>query len=308
MNWLGFFIGVLAGWIVEWFIDLVYWRRKYQSSQKEIEALQARLDEAQKRIRTFQVKGWEVESEPQRIPSAEVATVEAAIVPSDTDLAAGLAAPGIALPAAEVDAGLEAPAGALAEADLEAPRVEAPDSGLDALFDGLRARFPDVDLDSSIARLRAKFPDLDLKTALQGLKVDFPDLDIDGAFEALKARFLHLAADAAVGGVATEPGDRHAELASLTPEKVDDLKLLEGIGPKISQLLRDNGILTFAQLANTSSDRLQAILQAGGPNFQLADPTTWPDQAKLAADEAWDELQALQDRLIGGRESRRRDR
>jgi predicted flap endonuclease-1-like 5' DNA nuclease len=67
----------------------------------------------------------------------------------------------------------------------------------------------------------------------------------------------------------------------------------------------DNGILTFAQLAGTSIDHLQAILEAAGPNFRLADPTTWPEQAKLAADGTWDELEALQDRLIGGRRSRR---
>jgi len=90
----------------------------------------------------------------------------------------------------------------------------------------------------------------------------------------------------------------------MVPQAPDDLKLIEGIGPKISQLLMDNGILTFAQLAATSIERLQAILEEAGPNFQLANPDTWPEQAKLAAAGAWDELQTLQDRLIGGRRSR----
>jgi predicted flap endonuclease-1-like 5' DNA nuclease len=192
--------------------------------------------------------------------------------------------------------------------DLKAPEVKVPDTGFDAFFDGLKARFPDVDLDGSIDRLKARFPDLDLKTALDGLKADFPDLDLDGAFDSLRAKFPDLDGDVAIAGVAPELGERRAKLPTIAPQRPDDLKRIEGIGPKISRLLKDNGILTFAQLANTSIDRLRAILLAGGPNFQLADPTTWPEQAKLAADEAWDELQALQDRLIGGRKSRRRDR
>ncbi len=88
------------------------------------------------------------------------------------------------------------------------------------------------------------------------------------------------------------------------PQAPNDLKQIEGIGPKIEQLLNDHGIWTFAQLANTSVDRLRAILEAGGPNFRLADPTTWPEQARLAAEGAWDELRALQERLRAGREGR----
>ena len=70
----------------------------------------------------------------------------------------------------------------------------------------------------------------------------------------------------------------------------------------------DNGIFTFAQLAATSTNRLWEILREAGPNFQLADPTTWPEQARLAAVGAWDELKTLQDRLDGGRSTFRRRR
>jgi predicted flap endonuclease-1-like 5' DNA nuclease len=291
MNWLSFFIGVLVGWIIEWLIDLFYWRRKCHACQEENEALQARLNEAERRIRTFQVKGWEREGEPERVPAAPVAAEGAAMVPPDADLGVDLEAPDIAVPSTEVDV------------ELEAPEVDAPDLDVDAFFDGMRARFPDVDLEGSIERLKAKFPDLDLKTALHGLKFDFPDLDIDGTFQSMKARFPRLAADAAIGGAATDLGARRAEVPTVAPDRPDDLKRLEGIGPKISQLLKDQGIVTFGQLADTSVDRLEAILGAAGPRFRLADPATWPEQARLAADGAWDELQALQDRLIGGRKT-----
>jgi predicted flap endonuclease-1-like 5' DNA nuclease len=293
MTWLSFFIGVLVGWIIEWFIDLFYWRRAYQSCREEKEALQTRLDEAERRLAAFRVKGWEPERE-QRIPPAPVAAEEVAVVPPDVDLDAHMEAPQVGLPEADLDVALKA------------AEVEAPEADIDSLFDGLKAHFPDVDLDASIDRLKARFPDLDVKTALQGLKVDFPDLDIDGAFDSLKAKFPHLAMGAAVGGVGAEQGERHAELPTMVPQGPDDLKKIEGIGPKISQLLQDNGILTFSQLADTSIDRLSAILQAGGPRYQLADPSSWPEQAELAAGGAWDQLQVLQDRLTGGRKSQRR--
>ena len=42
--------------------------------------------------------------------------------------------------------------------------------------------------------------------------------------------------------------------------------------------------------------------RAAGERFQMHDPTSWPDQAKLAAEGRWDELKELQDILQGGRE------
>nr|MBC7243911.1 hypothetical protein [Chloroflexota bacterium] len=90
--------------------------------------------------------------------------------------------------------------------------------------------------------------------------------------------------------------------AAAAPSEPDDLTIIEGIGPKISALLNQNGIYTFAQLAATSVQRLRSILDAGGPRFNLADPQTWPEQALLARDGKWDELKTLQDTLKGGRE------
>ncbi len=82
----------------------------------------------------------------------------------------------------------------------------------------------------------------------------------------------------------------------------DDLKLIEGIGPKISGVLQAAGITTFAQLAGTEVERLKQILAEADPNLlRLADPTTWPEQAKLAAQGEWEALQKLQGGLKGGR-------
>jgi predicted flap endonuclease-1-like 5' DNA nuclease len=80
----------------------------------------------------------------------------------------------------------------------------------------------------------------------------------------------------------------------------DDLKRIEGIGPKISSLLQAAGILTFAQLAEADVSQLNEILAAAGLGA-LADPTTWPQQAGLAAAGEWDALESLQEKLKGGR-------
>ena len=82
-------------------------------------------------------------------------------------------------------------------------------------------------------------------------------------------------------------------------EEPDDLKKIEGVGPKVAGLLNENGILTFAQLAEADVDKLNEMLEAA--SLQMMDPATWPEQAKLAAGGDWDALQKLQDELSGGR-------
>ncbi len=83
------------------------------------------------------------------------------------------------------------------------------------------------------------------------------------------------------------------------PSQPDDLKKLEGIGPKVASLLNQAGILTFAQLAETPVSRLQDILEGAG--YQYMDPASWPQQAALAAAGDWEALHKLQDELSGGR-------
>ncbi len=89
--------------------------------------------------------------------------------------------------------------------------------------------------------------------------------------------------------------------AGKTTTKGDDLRKVEGIGPKIAELFNDAGIVTFSDLAATSVERLQEILEAAGPNYSVHNPSTWPKQAELAAAGKWDELKAWQDELDGGK-------
>ena len=84
--------------------------------------------------------------------------------------------------------------------------------------------------------------------------------------------------------------------------KGDDLKLIVGVGPKIAEVLTEAGIASFQDLANTDAAKLREILDAAGSQFASHDPTTWPQQAELAALGKMDELKKLQDELQGGRE------
>jgi ribosomal protein L30 len=83
--------------------------------------------------------------------------------------------------------------------------------------------------------------------------------------------------------------------------EVDDLSLIEGVGPKIAEILQGAGISTFAALAKSDVERLNGILEEA--NLHMAVPDTWPEQAALAADGKWEELKELQERLTGGRRS-----
>lgn len=83
--------------------------------------------------------------------------------------------------------------------------------------------------------------------------------------------------------------------------KKDDLKKIEGIGPKIASILVDNGIDTFEKLSETPITFLAEVLKNAGPRFSMHKPTTWPKQAKLAHLSKWDELKELQDILDGGK-------
>jgi large subunit ribosomal protein L17 len=100
---------------------------------------------------------------------------------------------------------------------------------------------------------------------------------------------------------ATTPVESAAS-ASRVKEAADDLKKVEGIGPKVSEALHAAGISSFKELAAKTAEEIKTILDAADGNFAGQDPTTWPEQAALAAEGKWDELKEWQDKLKGGKE------
>ena len=81
----------------------------------------------------------------------------------------------------------------------------------------------------------------------------------------------------------------------------DDLTIIEGIGPRIQELLQNGGIRTFAELAAASVPEIKAILDKAGPRFQMHNPGTWARQSALARDGMTKELEALKSKLTAGK-------
>ena len=97
------------------------------------------------------------------------------------------------------------------------------------------------------------------------------------------------------------PGMEEAQEKLGRPVIIDDLKVVEGIGPQVEEVLQSAGITNWAALANSTPQVLRDVLSGAGPQFNAHDPTTWPQQAVLAIGGHWETLRSLQDSLRGGR-------
>lgn len=88
-----------------------------------------------------------------------------------------------------------------------------------------------------------------------------------------------------------------ARAAGFAMKGADDLTIIEGVGPKINELMKTHGVNTFADVARSSVPNLQKVLDAGGPHFRLANPKTWPQQAQMVVDNRWSALKTFQDQM-----------
>jgi predicted flap endonuclease-1-like 5' DNA nuclease len=121
------------------------------------------------------------------------------------------------------------------------------------------------------------------------------------AFFALWQRKETRAKKGRARAVRSAAASRETAAGSTAPRRADgsdDLKVIEGIGPRTEQVLLEAGITTFAQLAKLKPDRLETIMRDAGTLVAKRD--TWPEQARLAAAGDWQALQALQDQLKAG--------
>ena len=86
----------------------------------------------------------------------------------------------------------------------------------------------------------------------------------------------------------------------LTKTGADDLTAVEGIGPKIADLLIADGITSFAQLASAKLSKIEAVLKAAGSRYAMANPGTWSEQATLLAAGDYSGFEQLATELDGG--------
>lgn len=100
--------------------------------------------------------------------------------------------------------------------------------------------------------------------------------------------------------VVPEVVNRAAEPVIAEANTTDDLTIVEGIGPKIAEVLNANGINSFKQLADSKESELQVILESAGGIIARSNPSTWAEQAALLRDGKKEEFDALAAELMGG--------
>ncbi|MGI9546797.1 MAG: 30S ribosomal protein S2 [Flavobacteriaceae bacterium] len=80
----------------------------------------------------------------------------------------------------------------------------------------------------------------------------------------------------------------------------DNLTKIEGIGPKAAEALVNAGVESYDKLSKTKAEKIKDILTGASSRMAHLDPTSWPKQAKMAADGKWDELKEWQDKAKAG--------
>jgi predicted flap endonuclease-1-like 5' DNA nuclease len=153
---------------------------------------------------------------------------------------------------------------------------------------------------STVGNLRS-----DLDKANAGLSAKTAEASrLSAELADLRAKLSLAEGQAKTSGVAAAAAGALAAAGAFgfAPQKngEDDLIIIEGIGPKIKELLHADGIKTFKALAETPIERVQGILDAAGPNFRLANPASWAKQARMCADGNWEALKKYQDDLNAG--------
>ncbi len=135
------------------------------------------------------------------------------------------------------------------------------------------------------------------------------DTDKDVKLGSVSSSF---AGGSAASGIASNTGS--SEQKAATPPtsskksiyagiKSDNLQIVEGIGPKMESVLKENGVNTHTELANQTPDSLRAILSKYGDKYKIIDPTTWAQQASYASKNDWDGMIDLQKKLDAGKDN-----
>ena len=145
------------------------------------------------------------------------------------------------------------------------------------------------------ATAHAKQQAVEIRTAKAEIASLRAQLDVTSAapVRAVPAVVSPAVAERAVASPAAVGAD--TPVAPLMP---DELKRIEGIGPKMAQALRAAGIETFGQLAAAPQEQLQKAIDAA----KLMSPSvaTWATQARFLADDDEAGFAAYTGRLVGG--------
>lgn len=299
MSWFAWLIlGLLIGWLVEWLIDLFYWRgsckqRDAELSRREndVEARLRKLAEDEKAMLARQSE-WDVrhrgllDALTQR--EASFANRESELKTQQGQLTTRLS---------EIDTRHKL----LAERDDSMTQRLTQATALSAALGGreqdLSRQWAELEARSAAVGKRAE------ELAARETVLQRQLQEIDSRTAQANAALARL--QAADGELAVLRS-RSAKLGDIVRQRyqtrtgADDIEVVEGIGPKIAELLHNDGIHSFRELSMVSVDRFNRVLEAGGPRFKLANPGTWAEQARLLAEGEYVAFEKLKDELTAG--------
>ena len=98
-----------------------------------------------------------------------------------------------------------------------------------------------------------------------------------------------------------KPGRKPKVRTKPTGAELENMQIIEGIGPAIERVLKANGVKDLVMLSKSKIADLKNILVAAGNRYRFFQPNSWPKQAKLAVAGKWTEFDELQNSLNRGR-------
>lgn len=295
MTWLGWLLlGLLVGWLVELVIDYVYWRKQARIAAVRLAerdaALVARSEALDRREAAL----------GQR--DQELADLQATLTAKDADLLAQ--ARRIEERGEELTRQEQATEKRRADLDRMGLTLNERDKDVQARLDTLKVK--EADLAARLEKLERSENDVARRVAAVSNR--------ESAMQSWETRILsreHEVADreaelARQAATAAAHGAGFAAMKQLMQKHYreadgsDNLQVIEGVGPKIAELLKQADIRSFERLAETSVGELSRILESGGPRFGLANPMSWAEQAGLLADGDFVGFESLKAELVGG--------
>jgi small subunit ribosomal protein S16 len=143
------------------------------------------------------------------------------------------------------------------------------------------------------------FADSVTQDSVESLSGDAPAVEAPVVEEAAPVVEEAPAAEEAAPVVEAAPVAEEAAPVVEEAPAAEDLTKIEGVGPKIAEVLTNSGVATFTQLAEADVEKVKETLAEN--KLASHDPTTWGEQAKMAAAGEWDALKKWQDELDGGK-------
>lgn len=278
MNWLSFFIGVLIGGGIIYY----FWQLKVQEAKETERMLRQRLAEAENETRQIRSHVDNVKRQEEQLITCQTELQKK--IQENQQVTGQLSA---------TETQVRSLREQLAAAGTKGDQTAATEAQLQTLRDQLADAEHKVKIKGELL--------VAAKKQIRDLRWELADAQFNTETQIQTLR-EQLAATKTTPSEAAPDQPMPVMAAEVTaPVQSDDLTKIEGVGPKVSQVLQENGIHTFAQLAQTDVSRLRTILQDAGPRFKMMEPESWPEQAGLAASGNWDALNKLQDELDGGK-------